>query len=72
MNIKEQIEKVVSKISGDQSMLEKFQKNPAQVVESIIGVDLPDDIVNKVIDGVKAGLTMDKVSGALGAFKKLF
>lgn len=72
MDIKEQIQKVISKISDNKPLLEQFQKNPAQAVESVLGVDLPDEIMDKVVDGVKAGLTMDKVSDAFGSLKKLF
>ena len=38
----------------------------------MLGVDLPDDLIEKVVAGVKAKLTADKVSGALGALKNLF
>lgn len=72
MDIKAQIEKVISKISDNQDLMEKFQKNPIPTVESVLGIDLPDDIMSKVVDGVKAGLTAEKLSGAVGAFKKLF
>lgn len=72
MDIKEQIKKAVSKISSDKNLMEQFQKNPIKAVESVLGVDLPDNIMEKVVSGVKAGLTMDQVSGALGSLKKLF
>ena len=38
----------------------------------MLGVDLPDDLIEKVIDGVKAKLTLDNAKDALGALKKLF
>lgn len=72
MNMKEQIEKVVSKISGNKDLMAQFKENPIKAVESIIGVDLPDDIMSKVVDGVKAALAGEKLSGALGSIKKLF
>lgn len=72
MDMKAQISKIVDEITKDQSLLEEFQKNPVKVVEKKLGVDLPDDVVNKVIDGVKAKISVDKLSGAVDSLKKLF
>ena len=52
--------------------MKQFQKNPIQAVESVLGVDLPDDVISKIVDGVKAKISVDKVSGAVDALKKLF
>ncbi len=72
MDIKEQITKVVDTVSKDKTILEQFQKEPVKTIEKILGVNLPDDIVNQVIDGVKAKISMDKAAGAVDALKKLF
>lgn len=72
MDIKEQISKVVDEISKNPNIKEQFEKEPVKVIEKLIGVDLPDDIVMKVIDGVKAKLTMDDVSKVAGALKGVF
>lgn len=42
------------------------------MIEKVIGVDLPDDVVMKIVDGVKAKLTMDNVSKAADTLKGLF
>lgn len=72
MDIKEQISKVVEEISRNPNIKEQFEKEPVKVIEKLIGVDLPDDIIMKVIDGVKAKLTMDDVSKVAGALKSVF
>ena len=72
MDVKEQIKTAVEKITKDKGLQEQFQKEPVKALESILGVDLPDDIVNQVIQGVKAKLTVDKASSAVDAIKKLF
>ncbi len=72
MDIKEQITKVVDTVTKDKTILEQFQKEPVKTIEKILGVNLPDDIVNQVIDGVKAKISMDKAAGAVDALKKLF
>ena len=72
MDIKEKISELVEKISKDETLQEQFKKDPVKAVEKLLGVDLPDDVIEKIVDGVKAKLTADKVGDALGALKKLF
>lgn len=72
MDIKAQIEKIVGELKKDPGMLAQFKSDPVRVVEKLLGVDLPDEIVKKVIDGVKVALASDKLAGAADAVKKLF
>lgn len=72
MDIKEQINKMVEKITKDEGLREQFQKEPIKAVEKVLGVDLPDELVEKIIVGVKGKLTADKVSDAAGFLKKMF
>lgn len=72
MDIKAKITEIVEKIKGDKDLQAQFKKDPVKAVEALLGVDLPDDIVEKVVDGVKAKMTADKLSDGLGALKKLF
>ena len=72
MDVKEQITKMVEKITKDKGLREQFQREPVKALESVLGVDLPDDMINQVIDGVKAKLTVDKVSDSVDALKGLF
>jgi len=71
-DIKEQITKVVDKVTKDEKLMSQFQKDPVKAVESVIGVDLPDDVVKKVVDGVKAKISIDKIGGFADSLKKLF
>ena len=69
MDIKAKITELVDKIKNDKSLLEKFQKDPIPTVEGLLGVDLPDDQISKIVDGVKAKLSLDKIGGAdIGSF----
>ena len=72
MDIKEQITKVVERITKDKNLQEQFQKEPVKALENTLGVDLPDEIVEQIINGVKAKLTTDKVSDAVDSIKNLF
>ena len=70
MDIKEQIESIVDKLQKDKALQAQFKKDPVKAVEKLLGVDLPDDMVEKVVAGVKAKLSLDDVSGIVGNLKK--
>ena len=72
MDIKEQIEKIVDKIKDDDALKAQFKKDPIKAVEKLLGVDLPGDLMEKVVAGVKAKLSLDDLSDAAGFLKKLF
>ena len=65
MNPKKMIENLIEEIKKDGKLGEQFEKDPVKVIENVIGKDLPDDIVEKIIDGVKAKISMEKVGDAL-------
>ncbi len=70
MDIKAKIAEIVEKIKNDKNFASDFQKDPVTAVERVIGVDLPNDQIEKIIEGVKANITVDdvkdKVGGLLG------
>ena len=72
MDIKGHINKIVEEVSKNPNIKEQFEKEPVKVVEKVIGIDLPDDVVMKIIDGVKAKLTIDSVSKASDNLKGMF
>ena len=71
MDVKAKIEEIVSKVQNDPKLMEQFKKEPVKAVESIVGVDLPDDVVNQVVTGVKSKITIDKAAGLMDMFKGL-
>ncbi|NLD87622.1 MAG: hypothetical protein GX633_05120 [Clostridiales bacterium] len=66
MDIKTKIEEIVKKLTSDKELMAKFKEEPVAVVEELIGVDLPDDKINSVVDGIKAKIKLDSIGGALG------
>ena len=62
MDIKEQIEKIVEKVQKDDVLRAQFKEDPIKAVEKVLGVDLPDDVIEKIVAGVKAKISIDKVS----------
>ncbi len=67
MDIKAKIDEVVNKVKSDKNFAEKFQKEPIKAVEEVLGVDLPDDAIKNVIDGVKAKINIDDIKGKIGS-----
>lgn len=66
MDIKAKIDEVVNKVKSDDKFAEKFKSEPIKAVEDVIGVDLPDDQVSKIVDGVKAKVNLSGVADKLG------
>ena len=57
--IKKKIEEIVKKVTTDKDFAKEFKKDPVTAVENVLGVDLPNDKINAIIDGVKAKMTVD-------------
>lgn len=72
MDIKAKIDEIVNKVKNDKDIAEKFKKDPIKLVEDLAGVDLPDGAVDKIVDGVKAKVSLDGVTSKLGGLGKLF
>lgn len=74
MDIKAKIDEIVNKIKNDPALSKKFGENPIGAVEELLGVDLPDDQIKSIVDGVKAKISADdikdKIGGFLGGLKK--
>jgi len=67
--IKERIDEIVEKIKSDKDIANKFQKDPVSTVEELIGIDLPNEQIEALVDGIKAKINLDKLAGGFG---KLF
>lgn len=72
MDIKEQIGKILEKVKKDDSFKEQFEKEPIKAVENVLGIDLPDEVIEQVINGVKAKLSVDTISQVADVIKKIF
>ncbi len=66
MDIKAKIEELTNKIKNDPQLLEQFKQDPIKAVEGIIGIDLPDDQIRAVADGIKAKINLDNIGSMLG------
>ena len=72
VDVKELIDKVMDKLEEKGITLEKFSENPVKILEDILGVDLPDEKLDAIIEGVKLKLGADKAKNILGTIGGLF
>ena len=72
MDIKEKIEQAAKKLMDNPKLLQKFEKEPVKVIEELVGMDLPDALVEQLIDGIKVKLAATKVGDTLQGLGKLF
>lgn len=77
MDIQKIINDVVAKLKADPELIKNFIANPVQTLEKTFNIDLPDDQINQVIDGVKSKIDLSKIdvgqaAGLLGKLKGLF
>lgn len=71
-DVKEKIEELAERIQNDKHILDNFQKDPIRTIESLIGIDLPDDQLKPLVAGIKTKLAAAGASDLLGGIKKLF
>ena len=70
--LKDKIDEIVEKIKSDKDIADKFRKDPITVVENLLGVDLPNDQLEQVVDAIKAKIDLDKIGDLLGGLGGLF
>ena len=70
--LKDKVDEVVDKIKADKNIAAKFQKDPVSTVEQLLGIDLPNDQLQTVVDAVKAKIDLDKVGDMVSALGGLF
>ena len=68
----EKINEIIKRIQTDKELQANFLKNPVAAIEQLIGIDLPDDQINKIINTVKSKLTEEKGKEILNKVTNLF
>ncbi|MBQ5712561.1 MAG: hypothetical protein IIV61_08145 [Oscillospiraceae bacterium] len=56
MDIKAKINEIADKIKNDPDLMARFQSDPVGAVESLAGVDLPNEQIQPIVDAIKAKL----------------
>ena len=72
MDIKAVVEKAVASITGDNTKVEAFKKDPAGTVKSVLGAAASNEVVSQVVNAVKAKLAGGSLSGIADKIGGLF
>lgn len=72
MDIKEKITEIVEKLKTDKDLMTKFKEEPVKTIESLIEVDLPDESIENIIEGVKTKINIDDAKEGLSKLTNLF
>lgn len=66
MDIKAKIEEIVNKVKNDKDFAAEFTSDPVKAVEGVLGIDLPDDQINALIEGVRSKISVDDIKDKIG------
>ena len=72
LDIKNMAEELVEKIQSNPQLLKEFKEKPVQVLEKLMGIDLPDDQIDKLVELIKAKIDLDKAGQLLKGLGGLF
>lgn len=72
IDIKAKIEEVAARLQKDPSLLQDFQKDPVKTLERLTGIDLPEEQLQPLADGIRAKLAVSELGGMMDGLKKLF
>lgn len=68
-DVKEMVDKVVDKAKNDPKFMDELKKDPEKAIEGLLGIDIPDGAVDKVVAGIKGKIALDKLGGIGDLFK---
>ena len=51
--VKDKVNEVLEKVKSDENFLKNFKENPITAIEEVMGIDLPDDKIEEIINTVK-------------------
>ena len=71
INVKEIITETAEKLLKDENLRKQFMDDPVEALEKLLNIDLPNELLDPVVEGIKAKLTVDTVQDVLGDASKL-
>ena len=75
-DVLEIVENAAKKLLKDEKLQQQFKEEPIKALEKLLDIDLPDELLEPVVEGIKAKMTAEKIedtlSDAAGLLKKLF
>lgn len=71
MDIKARIDEIINRMKQDKNFSKKFTENPVKAVEDIVGIDLPDEQINAIVNGIKSKMTAENIADVAGKLSNL-
>lgn len=72
MDIKAKAAQLVEQIKDDPTLLRQFRENPVTLLESIVGMDLPDEQILQLAELIKARIDLEKAGDVVKGLGSLF
>lgn len=72
IDIKAKTGELAAKLQKGPALLQSFRKDPVKTLEQLAGVDLPGELLQPLVAGVKAKLAAAGLGDKPGGLKKLF
>lgn len=69
MDIKTEAEKIIKKLTEDETVKANFKKDPVKTVTDLLGIKLDADTINQIVAAVKAKVNLDDAKSLLGGLK---
>lgn len=63
MDLKQKIEELVERVKDDKALQSQLMKDPVAAVEKLLGIDLPEEQIKQIAEGVVAKLSLQKLGG---------
>lgn len=63
MDLKEKIEELAERVKNDKALQAQFLKDPVAAAEKLLGIDLPEEQIKQIAEGVMAKLSLQKLGG---------
>lgn len=68
MDIKAKIDGIVERCEDNPKFKEDFFQNPATTIRNTLGVEISDEQLETIVEGVKAKLELTGIGGGVGDF----
>ena len=68
MDIKAKVDELVQKLKADDGLAKRFFREPIKTLEELLGVNLPDEQIKALIDGIKEKLTSEELGDKVEDF----
>ena len=66
MDLKAKVNEITDKVKNDKDFGKKFISDPIKAVESVVGVDLPDEKIKEIAENIKGKVDIKDIAGLAG------